>query len=106
MDVLAIEARNDIADLDPRQLGRAIVRHPTDQHTSGIVQFELFGEPWRQVLSLDPKIATHYVSIRHQVGHYSAGKIRRNGKADAQVSPRAAENRGVNADELSRHIDK
>ena len=63
-------------------------------------ELEFCGEFGRQVLSLDPEIAANHVPIFHQVRHHSAGKVRRNGKADAQVSARAAEDGGVDADEV------
>ena len=106
LDVLAVEAQDHVADLDPG-LGRGVaLEHLGDQCAARPVEREPLRDLVGDALDPDPEPAAPGAAEFAKLVDHRLGEVRRDREPDADAAARRREDGGVDADQLALHIEK
>ena len=105
-DLLVVDADDNVADFEACVLSRGFRENACDESTALYLDIERFCGFLVDGLDIHTKQAAANLTEVENLPHDRAGNFGWDGKADADVAARPAEDHGVDADEFTAHVDQ
>src|SRR5262249_44684539 len=106
VDLVALEARDDITLADARGGGRAILGDRGDERAVRLLEAEALGDRLGDLLDLHSQPTAPRLPVLSELVDHAPGERRGDGEADADRAAAGREDRRVDADYLAREIEQ